>query len=98
MHLAWLPNTFSGVMVGDYMSTLFAGGKARPIFVVANSPSGSVAFDEAVYTTRNAFSATAHTRRFSSAGEQPISGAHSDHEERKFYDLEHRHRVIPPKR
>ena len=96
MALGWLPDTFSGVMVGDYMSIVFSGGKARPIFVVANSPSGSLAFDEAVYTTTNAFSGSVHTRRFSSAGEQPIPGAHSDHE-RKFYDLEHHHPVTPPK-
>src|SRR5450755_2551132 len=32
MQLAWLPQTFSGTMVADYISMGFAGGKAFPIF------------------------------------------------------------------
>lgn len=98
MSLGWLPTTFSGVMVGDYMSTVFSGGKARPIFVVANAPSGALAFDEAVYTTTNAFDASASAQRFSALGETPVPGAHSDHGARKFYDLEHRYPMTPPKK
>jgi hypothetical protein len=36
-------------MVGDYISTSFAGGMAFPIIEVAHAPSGSV-LDEATYT------------------------------------------------
>jgi hypothetical protein len=93
MSLAWLANTFAGVMVGDYISTVYTGGKAHPIFALANAPSGSLAFDEAIYTTTNALAEEASSRRFSSAGEHPLPGAHSDHGPRQFYDLEHRYRI-----
>lgn len=33
----WLPNTSQGYMVGDYMSTSFAGGLAFPVFMVARA-------------------------------------------------------------
>ena len=41
-------------MVGDYISTSFSGGVARPVFVVAKAPSGGQ-FQEATYTTINGF-------------------------------------------
>lgn len=55
MALAWLPNTTQGFMVGDYISTSFAGAPAYPAIAVANPPSGSV-FDEATYTVRGGLS------------------------------------------
>jgi hypothetical protein len=36
-------------MVGDYISTSFAGGTAHPFFALAKAPSNGV-FDEAIYT------------------------------------------------
>jgi len=50
MSLSWLANTNQGAMVGDYISTSFAGGSPHPVFALANAPNGG-AFDEAVYTT-----------------------------------------------
>ena len=97
MSLTWLPNTFAGVMVGDYIATVYANGKARPIFALANSPSGALAFDEAIYTTSSALAAARSERQFSSAGEHAIPNAHSDHGPRQFYDLEHRHPEQPPR-
>ncbi|GHO71970.1 hypothetical protein KSC_108620 [Ktedonobacter sp. SOSP1-52] len=47
--LSWIANTSQGRMVGDYISTSFANGKAFPIFAVATAPSGST-FNEAMYT------------------------------------------------
>jgi len=38
MTLSWLPNTSQGRMVGDYMSTSYAGGTAHPVFPVAFVP------------------------------------------------------------
>jgi len=38
MFLNWLPNTTQGRMVGDYMSTSYAGETAHPVFAVANAP------------------------------------------------------------
>jgi hypothetical protein len=35
MSLSWIANTSQGPMVGDYVSTSFAGGKAIPVFAVA---------------------------------------------------------------
>ena len=35
MRNTWLPNTTQGYMVGDYMSTSFAGTQAYPVFIVA---------------------------------------------------------------
>jgi hypothetical protein len=50
MSLSWLPNTGQGVMVGDFISTSFVDGNAKPFFAVAGPPSGGL-FDEAIYTT-----------------------------------------------
>ncbi|MBV9484034.1 MAG: exo-alpha-sialidase [Acidobacteria bacterium] len=97
MSLAWLPNTFSGVMVGDYIATVLTGGKALPIFALANAPPGTQPFDEAIYTTSSPLAVDARARRFTSAGEHPVPGAGSDHAARQFYDLEHRYPVVPPK-
>jgi hypothetical protein len=50
--VAWIAFTNQGVMVGDYMSTSFAGGNlAFPIFAVAKAKTGST-FDERAYSAR----------------------------------------------
>jgi hypothetical protein len=49
MSLSWLSNTNQGRMVGDYISTSWAGGKAHPVFVSASAPSGGL-FNEAVFS------------------------------------------------
>ena len=51
MKLTDLASTSQGVMVGDYISTSFAGTKAVPIFAVAKPKSGSV-FDEGMYASK----------------------------------------------
>ncbi|TMD63275.1 MAG: exo-alpha-sialidase [Chloroflexi bacterium] len=53
MNLAWLANTTSGNMVGDYISTSFANGKAFPVFVVASAPSSGGQLNEALFTTKD---------------------------------------------
>jgi hypothetical protein len=95
MSLAWLPNTFAGLMVGDYVSTAFAGGKAFAIFANAKANSGSV-FDDPIYTTTTGLAAAQHAAVFTSAAEEPVPNAHSDHPNRKFYDQEHRYPMSPP--
>jgi hypothetical protein len=72
MSLNWLPSTFSGQMVADYIATSFAGGKAYGVFAVAKAKSGST-FDQAIYTTQAGFDVAAAQGRFSSAGERPVS-------------------------
>ena len=76
MSLNWLPNTTQGRMVGDYISTSYSGGRARPVFTVATAPTG---------TTFNQFMFTPSTGLFSGAAvltagrEQPVPNAASDH-------------------
>jgi len=85
MSTASLPNTFAGIMVGDYISTSYVNGKPFAVFAVANVPSGST-FDEAMYTTPQALTARADAQYFSSKSERPVRNAKSDHGPRKFYD------------
>jgi hypothetical protein len=42
MNLSWIANTSQGRMVGDYISTSFAGGYAFPVFAIAKPPTGGV--------------------------------------------------------
>ena len=51
MPLAWMPNTVSGRMLGDYISVHYAGGRPLVVWVLANEPVGS-SFRQAVYATR----------------------------------------------
>lgn len=73
MSLSWLPSTFSGQMVADYIATSFANGKAYGFFVVAKAKSGST-FDQAIYTTRSGMDLLAAQGRSSAAGDRPVLG------------------------
>jgi hypothetical protein len=72
MSLSWLPSTFSGQMVADYVATSFAGGKAYGMFAAAKAKSGST-FDEAIYTTQAGLDVAAARGRNSSAGERAVA-------------------------
>jgi hypothetical protein len=68
--LADIASTNQGVMVGDYMSTSFAGGNfAFPIFAVAKHKTGST-FDERAYSAR--FDVTVPSARRIPARKDPI--------------------------
>lgn len=82
MKLGWLPSTTLGYMVGDYISTSFSNGKAFGVFAVAEAKSGTT-YNEAMYTTASGLGADETGPRFSSAGEEPVPGAKSDHGPRK---------------
>ncbi|MGH9528993.1 MAG: sialidase family protein, partial [Terriglobales bacterium] len=97
MNLSWLPNTFSGLMVADYISTSYVSGKAFGVFAVANPPNGSL-FNEAIYTTPSPLAAKKSGRTFSSKQERPVANAKSDHGPRRFYDEDHEYPIPPPKR
>ena len=90
MSLNWLPNTFSGNMVADYITVSYAGGKAFPIFAVAHPLSGSL-FHQAIYTTGSGFNAAmaASEVELSSANDRPVPGVKSDHGPMQYYDLDH---------
>lgn len=97
MSLATLPNTFAGLMVGDYCSTAIAGGKAYGIFAVANPLSGSL-FDEPMYTTTGGITVSSRIGVASSIGQRAVASARSDHPARHFYDQEeHRYPILPPR-
>ncbi len=75
--LSWLANTSQGPMVGDYISTSYAGGLAHGVFALASAPSGSV-FNEAMFTTSSGL-ASAQTSAFTrAAADQPVPNAASD--------------------
>jgi hypothetical protein len=98
MTVSWLPNTFAGFMVGDYMSTVFSGGKAFPIFTVARANSGTT-FDQAIFTTATGFAVSSRARAMlRSKNETVVPGAHPDHPPKQYYDLDHEHRIRPPKK
>jgi hypothetical protein len=48
MKLAWLPKTTSGRMVGDYVSSAYASGRAIGVFALAAKPRGA-RLDEAIH-------------------------------------------------
>ena len=98
MTVSWLPNTFAGFMVGDYMSTVFSRGKAFPIFVSARANSGTT-FDEAVFTTAAGVAVASSSRAVLRAvNETAFPGAKPDHPPRQYYDLDHEHRIRPPRK
>ena len=51
MPLAWMPDTTSGRMLGDYISVHYAGGRPLVVWVLASEPVGSK-LRQAVYATR----------------------------------------------
>jgi hypothetical protein len=96
MQLSWLPNTFSGRMVADYVATVYpAGGRAYPIYVIAHQPQSGV-FNQAVYTEAYGFTMDEMTEpQYSSKNDKPIPGIKSDHPARTYYDLDNEHPVHP---
>jgi hypothetical protein len=86
MTLSWLPNTTQGRMVGDYISTSFAGGLAHGLFAVANAPTAGGAdcataspnCDEALYTNAAGLSQLSGVV-VNSSGDHPVPNAASDH-------------------
>jgi len=93
MQLGWLPNTTSGLMVADYISTSFVNGVAFGVFALAKAKSGST-FSEAMYTTATGLSAVAFGPTFSSANDKPVPNAKSDHGPR--HEQEERGPKPPP--
>jgi hypothetical protein len=77
MTLSWLANTSQGRMVGDYISTSFAGGLAHGVFAVANAPTGTV-FDEAMYTPATGLTAAVAA----AVANDPVVSNASDHQDR----------------
>jgi BNR repeat-like domain len=98
MNTGWLPSTSLGQMVGDYIATAYVNGKAYGILAKAVVPAGGK-FNEAMFTPTGGLLALEDEAGppLSSAGEQPVPNAKSDHGPRQFYDSEGR-LPIPPSR
>ncbi|MFZ0793369.1 MAG: sialidase family protein [Candidatus Korobacteraceae bacterium] len=97
MEVSWLPNTFSGYMVADYVATIFpAGGRAFPIYAQAFAPVGDL-LQEAIFTSSYGFTQDEMNEPLmSSAGEKPIPGIKSDHPMRTYGELDNEHANHPP--
>jgi hypothetical protein len=76
--MSWIASTDQGVMVGDYIATAFAGGKAFGVFANAKAPKNGK-FDEYMVTPKGGLTAAEGAVRYSSRGEHPLANAHSDH-------------------
>jgi hypothetical protein len=97
MTITWLPDTFSGRMVADYAAVGFGGGKAFPVFAVAQAPTGSL-FHQAIYTTATGLGPEApELEQLSSAADLPVPNAKSDHVMKPFRDNEIPSSTAPPK-
>jgi len=70
MQLGWLPNSQNGLMVGDYIATVFTNGVPHGVFAVAQANSGAT-FNEAIYTAQG-LTAAAAGRQLSSANDKPL--------------------------
>jgi hypothetical protein len=70
MLLSWLPSSQNGLMVGDYIATVFTNGVPHGVFAVA-SPSSGGTYGEAIYTGQG-LTVTAAGRQSSSAGDKPL--------------------------
>ncbi|HEX8814730.1 MAG TPA: sialidase family protein [Terriglobales bacterium] len=84
MEISWLPSTFSGNMVADYLSTSYVNGNPFGVFVVAEKPVDGV-FKQAAYTTAEPLLVAADEPRFSSRGEKQVSHGKTHFE---FRDVE----------
>jgi hypothetical protein len=90
MQLTWLPNTFSGYMVADYISVGFGNGKAFPVFAAAQANTGTL-LHEAIYTTTTGQDVSqAEDETLTAEGDLPVPNAHSDHGPREYLDQDNR--------
>ena len=94
MQLTWLPSTFSGQMVADYLSSSYVDGKPFGVFMVAKAPQNGV-FNQAAYTTKQPLLVVAGEPRFSSKGEKQIS--RTNRPIPQFRDVEVGPPVAPPR-
>jgi hypothetical protein len=96
MKITWLPQTFSGPMLADYLSTSYVNGNPFGVFMVAKAPSGST-LNQAAYTTKQPLLAEAGEPRFSSKGEKAVSRSSSAHWWIHFHDVEREEQAPPAK-
>lgn len=91
MQLAWLPDTSSGVMVGDYAAAAFANGHAYGVLAVAQRASGGT-FNEAIFATTSPLAQAKQAQRPAIRADATVT-RRSDHPPRRFFDLDHEHPI-----
>jgi hypothetical protein len=96
MSLSWLPNTKSGLMVGDYVATAYTNNQPRAVFAVALTNTGST-FNEAIYTTVNPLQQLHQAARRVTPANAVVT-TQSDHPPRKYFDLDQEHPIPPQKK
>jgi hypothetical protein len=87
MSLSWLPDSFSGYMVADYLGTTFVQGKPFGVFAVAKAPHDGKR-DQGMYTTTQPLVVADNEPTYSSALDKPIPGIKGDRPKPKYYDLD----------
>jgi hypothetical protein len=70
MLVTWLPNSQNGLMVGDYIATVFTNGVPHGVFAVAQALTGTT-YNEAMYTGQG-LTVAAAGRQLSSATDKPL--------------------------
>ena len=70
MQLSWLPTSQNGLMVGDYVATVFTNGVPHGVFAVAQATASGV-FNEGIYTGQG-LTTNASGRQLSSANDRPL--------------------------
>lgn len=71
MSLNWLPESQNGLMVGDYITTAFAGSTAYCIFAVAAAPRNGL-FDEAMYAPHGGLTVPLWGAQYTSVSDVPM--------------------------
>jgi len=94
MKLSWLPDTFSGKMVADYVATVFALGRGYPIYSNAYPLVNSL-YQQAIYTVRRLVNHPLDDQHLSAANDVQIPGATSDHGPRRYLDLDNEVPITP---
>ncbi len=70
MLVTWLPDSQNGLMVGDYVATVFTGGVPHGVFAVAQANAGTT-FNEAIYTGQG-LTVAARGQQLSSKNDRPL--------------------------
>jgi hypothetical protein len=62
MDLSWIAETSQGRMVGDYISTSFAGGSAHPVYAIAKALDNGMFVERAASASFDVTAPTASER------------------------------------
>ena len=78
MTLSWLANTDQGYMVGDYVSTSFAGAEAVAAFASGSAPAAGGLLQEAMFASTTPFASMSQLAESGSTRRAPVLSYASD--------------------